>query len=184
MNIAADLIEREIEEIEQSLVRFERRPHRTRALEVCTAVDRHCRMTEELLEPLLRKTVDDAHPGPDDHDALRDGVDAIRHASKRSELIRLVRELASSFEAHVSEVHGTALPALEDELGVARMNELGMSLLHWQHEDARRDRQVEDEFEELLELTRAELYEKAQEVDLDGRSTMKKVELAEALADL
>lgn len=183
MNVATDLMEREHEEIRSCIGRFERKAHRSRAMEVCSLAERHAAMEDELLHPLLAE-VDAGQAGSDrhDHDAQRELIDRIRHASDREELRTLMAELAAALGRHIGAEERQVLPAMEDALGVSRMNELGIAMLDWQHELARQERESEEHLDELLDMTRAELYEKAQEVDLDGRSSMKKAELAEALA--
>lgn len=184
MNVATDLIEREHEEIRACMVAFERKAHRSRAMDLCTLAERHAAMEDELLHPLLTEVdAEQARGDRDDHDSQRDLIDQIRHASDRQELRILMGELAEALDRHIDTEEQQVLPAMEDALGVSRMNELGIAMLDWQHELARQQRESEEHLDELLEMTRAELYEKAQEVDLDGRSSMKKAELAAALAE-
>ena len=184
MNIATDLIERDHEEIEDCVEAFERKPHRSAVLDICTMAERHLAMEEEVLHPVLAD-IDGAaaQDAQGEHDELKRLVDQARHESDRSALRSSVEELSETLRRHVDAEERDVLPAMEDALGVSRMNELGIELLDWQHEDARRRREDDDSLQELLTLTRAELYEKAQEADLDGRSRMKKFELAEALAE-
>jgi hypothetical protein len=184
MNIATDLIEREHEEIEGCIAAFERKPHRSCALDLCAITERHGAMEDDVLHP-LQAGIDPQHArsGRDDHEHQRGLVDRIRHASDRDELRALVGELGAQLRRHVEAEEGQVLPSMEDAVGVGRMNELGMDLLDWQHRDARERRESDDQLEDLLSLTRAELYERAQDADLDGRSTMKKADLAEALAE-
>ncbi len=185
MNIATDLIEREHEDIERCITAFERKPHRSRALDLCDLVERHSTMEKEVLYPLMEKVDQDAaQDARGEHETVDELVDRAREASDRKDLRAVVGELAQALRDHLPVEERTHLPAMEDELGVARMNELGMDLLSWQHRTAREQRESEENLEELLALTRAELYEKAQAADLDGRSTMKKAELAEALAEI
>lgn len=183
MNVATDLIERAHEEIRACMVAFGRKAHRSRAMELCALAERHAAMEDELLHPLLADVdAEQARGDRDDHDSQRELIDQIRHASDREELRTLMGEISAVLDRHVDTEEQQVLPAMEDALGVSRMNELGIAMLDWQHELARQQRDNEEHLDELLEMTRAELYEKAQEVDLDGRSTMKKAELAAALA--
>ncbi len=184
MNIATDLIEREHQDIDDHIAEFERTGHRSSAFDLCSAIERHGAMENEVLRPVLADVdADTAAEHDREHDSMGDLIDRVRHASDRDELRSLVTELAASMRDHARDEEERLLPAMEDELGVARMNELGIALLDWQHEQHRLDRESEDQLEDLLSMTRAELYERAREVDLDGRSTMRKMELAEALAD-
>ncbi len=185
MNIATDLIEREHEEIERCIAAGEERMHRSTAFDLCVLVEQHATMEDDVLHPVLADVDQDmATRDRADHESLVGLVDRVRHASDRAELRRVVAELATAVRRHVSSEEADVLPAMEDALGVARMNELGIELLDWQHRQAREERDHAERFDELLELTRDELYERAQEVDLDGRSRMKKAELAEALSEL
>ena len=185
MNIAADLIEREHEEIERCIAACERKMHRSTAFDLCTMVQDHRSMEDEVLHPVLAAVDQEAASnGRADHEGQAELVDRVRHATGRQELRDIVAELATAIRRHVAVEESDVLPAMEDALGVARMNEVGIELLDWQHRRAREERDNAERCDELLELTRDELYERAQEVDLDGRSRMKKAELAEALAEI
>ena len=185
MNIATDLIEREHEEIERCIEACEATMHRSRAFDLCSAVEEHTTMEDEVLHPVLADLDQDvATTNRADHAAQDELVDRVRHASDRRELRQVVAELADAVRRHVATEEADVLPAMEDHFGVASMNELGIELLDWQHRRARQERDNAERCEELLELTREELYERAQQVDLDGRSRMKKAELAEALSEI
>lgn len=183
MNIAFDLIEREHEAVAECIARFEDKPHRSTVLELCALVERHEQMEAEVLHPMLGAAGDAAATEEQQHREITTLVEQLQGTSDKRELKQGTDDLIARWRTHVDHEEQSLLPAMEDALGVARMNKLGMALLDWQHAAERADRERDEDLEELLALSRAELYEKAQLADITGRSSMKKEELAEALAE-
>lgn len=179
MNLATDLIEFEHRKVEGFFERFERSPHRSVAMDICGGLEHHSELESAILHPALaridRDRSDEAHR---QHAQIDELVAEIRTTADRDRLRVLVAEVRPLVVAHVKTQEHDVLPMMEESLGVADMNKLGFSIGDWKRE---KERSGEDAGE-LLELTRAELYAKAQDADVRGRSNMNKRELVEALS--
>ena len=188
MNIADDLLARDHRAIEDRLDNLEKTPHRRNLIELTELVDRHLRMEREVLRPVHQEVrVDTATAAVDRRAAVRVELDALAEASTKRDVADVLPALRECIEEHIETQERTDMDVLEDELGVKTMNEVGMDLLHWQHaEDERvwQERNVPrpEAVDDLLDSSRRELYELAQQRDINGRSTMTKEELARALA--
>jgi hypothetical protein len=75
---------------------------------------------------------------------------------------------------HVQEEENEVLPKLAQELGTERMESLGEQL-----QEAKGQQQGTDG--DLDDLSKSELYERAQAANISGRSNMTKEQLKEAL---
>lgn len=179
MNLADDLISRDHREAEALLDRFDAKPHRSIAIELCDLLERHRAMEDEIVHPALREIdAGRVEESSEDHNRIDELVDQARHTSSRAELKDILSNLREALDEHVRREESDDLPAMEDALGVAAMNELGFRV-----GDFRRAWEREpDDVDELMELSREELYEKARAADVSGRSSMSKLELADALA--
>jgi hemerythrin superfamily protein len=78
--------------------------------------------------------------------------------------------LMENVEHHAEEEEQELFPDADEQLGDSRMQELGLEL---QERKATAKADL---------VTKSELYQKAQQLDIEGRSTMRKDELAEAVA--
>lgn len=91
-------------------------------------------------------------------------------------------ELRALLSHHVEDEETEDLPAMEQSCGQERMDALGQQMEQWRSgrggggagATAGRDDGASGAAgkEALLDLTKDELYEKAQEADIEGRSTM------------
>jgi hemerythrin superfamily protein len=89
----------------------------------------------------------------------------------------LVAELIADVRHHVEDEENELFPKLREAVSDDELDELGQRL-----EQAKQDAPTKPSAAELRHLSRDELYEFAQKIDLEGRSDMNKDELAAALA--
>jgi hemerythrin superfamily protein len=90
----------------------------------------------------------------------------------------VLEEFVAAVKHHVEEEETSILPALAESVGQAKLNELGVAF------EERRMVVLQEHgigAEGELELSREELYEKAKDANVPGRSSMSKEELAQAL---
>ena len=92
----------------------------------------------------------------------------------------VLEEFIAAVTHHVEEEESTILPALAESVDRAKLDELGAAF------EERRTAVLADHgigVGSAAELSRDELYQKAKQADVPGRSTMTKDELAQALQE-
>lgn len=208
MSKASDLISSEHRQVEALFERFLRDPERSTAMELCALLERHTEMEELVLYPELRAVDESGYrDATEEHEEADQLIQQIRMSHNLDQLTGLVRKLEQSVSHHVDDEEAEHLPKLQRACGTARMDELGERMQQWKltrvpadgspmasdAPTAGHDRTASGQDgsgatgadkDVLLDLTKDELYEKAKEADIPGRSTMNKDELAEELAKL
>lgn len=169
----------------------EDRSFRALALPLAVAMlEAHSEAEEEQVYPVLareaRQEEQAEHAAEEHHKAERLGRQLLDMDVDSEEFDRALQEWTSAILHHVEEEENDLLPALRQALTPARLQELGLAFaqrrsqaLAGRHataggEDGERGGQRAGTAE-----TRKELYDKARDLDIEGRSTMKKDELAE-----
>jgi len=193
---ATELIQSEHREVEQLFARFAETGDRDVAMEVCDLLERHTEMEEQVAYPALREVDEELYAdAQQEHDEADQLIQQIR-AAEGDELAALVEQLRADVEHHVSDEEQECLPKMVEVCGTERMDRLGQEMEQWRSarggggagagaggRDASELEPATTGEEALLDLTKDELYEKAKEADLPGRSSMTKAELASELAD-
>lgn len=167
--------------------------------EICDELMVHTTVEEQVLYPEARRvmegeTVDHAEQEHQQADELIKRVRACDPAG--TEIEQAMLELKQTVMHHVQEEEHDFLPRMEEACGEAALEGLGVQIeAHKQQLEgaqtpvqhaatsmtASSDGQASKET--LIDLTKEELYEKAQAAEIPGRSKMTKKELAEALAN-
>jgi hemerythrin superfamily protein len=126
------------------------------------------RKADEQTEELVREGLEEHHVA----DALMREIQALDVSDPQHEAKMTV--LKENVEHHVEEEEGEMFPGLQRKLGTDKLEELGERML-LARGAAPRPRH------DLIDLTKEELYAKAQELDITGRSDMSKDELVDAI---
>ncbi len=198
MNKATELISGEHRQVEALFERFLLQPERSTAMELCAVLERHSEMEERVLYPELRAVDEELYAdAKEEHEEANELIQQIRQTHNLDQMTGLVRKLQSSVSHHVEDEETEDLPEMERSCGTARMDELGERMVQWKlsrgevhvtvdaapvEDGSSDDGSGADTKEALLDLTKDELYEKAKEAEIPGRSSMNKDELAEELA--
>lgn len=158
---------------------------RTRLIEeICQELVIHTTLEEELLYPDARRVldaevVDHAEREHDEAERLIARIRACDPSSTEAEGLML--ELKQSVTHHVEEEESNFLPRMEDACGTDVLESLGTRIEdRKEHLEAKGDDGASSS--PLLDLTKEELYDKAQQANIPGRSKMTKSELADALS--
>lgn len=212
MNKATELISGEHRQVEELFDRFLRQPERATAIELCAMLERHTEMEEHVLYPELRAVDEELYAdAKQEHEEADQLIQQIRQSHNLDQMTGLVRQLQASVQHHVEDEEGEDLPRMERSCGTARMDDLGeqMRQFRQRHGEVHTSTSTMPstpatssvssdgagaapapgssadgaDKEALLDLTKDELYEKAKEADIPGRSSMNKDELAEELAN-
>ncbi|WP_084960161.1 hemerythrin domain-containing protein [Thermoactinospora rubra] len=185
------LITSDHREIEALFARLRDRPHNRRAdlVKLAALLTAHARAEEDRVYPELRKAVPagdgDVHHGFEEHKEAEVILDRLKSAEPGgAEFDRTLKRLVQSVSRHIKEEENEMLPALGRAVGRKRLQELGKAFKE------RRDQelaalmmpvQARRGSASLQSMSKAELYRRAQDADLPGRSRMSKEELADAL---
>lgn len=145
----------------------------TRALRAHTAIE------EEIFHPAVRRAqddlIDEVLEGLEEHHVVEVLLDELEGMSS-SEDERFVAKftvVSELVEHHAKEEEDDMFPQVRSALGAERLQELG-------HKMPARHEELMPEAESDA-MTREELYERAKELDVEGRSQMSKRQLANAL---
>ncbi|MFD0273554.1 hemerythrin domain-containing protein [Kitasatospora sp. NPDC127111] len=164
----------------------------------------HSRAEEECVYPAVSERVPDEEEqiehSREEHEEAEQLIERLRSGELRGEEFdRRLDELVDAVTHHVEQEEREVLPALREAVGERELHRLGEDFLHRRTEELRRlageaedgsgtgtgdepgDESGDGRHEELERATRAELYEKAKEARVEGRSRMSKHELVEAL---
>jgi hypothetical protein len=194
---ATQLIQSEHRQVEALFSQFEQGGgERSVAMAICALLERHTEMEEHVLYPELRRVDEELYEdAKQEHDEAAELIQQIRQADGE-QLRQLVLQLKEEVQHHVEDEETEDLPAMEEACGAERMDQLGQELEQWRSSRgsggpgalAGRDTTTTSasggaDKEQLLDLTKDQLYEKAKEADISGRSSMNKEELAEELAN-
>ncbi len=169
---------------------------RTRLIEdICEDLLVHTTVEEELLYPEARgildsEIVDHAEREHDEADNLIRQIQACDPQS--TEVERLMMELKQSVLHHVEEEESNFLPRMEEACDTEALESLGTRIEARKEQLETTQRPIEHAASSmvsgngaaggpLIDLTKEELYAKAQRADIPGRSKMTKSELADAL---
>lgn len=146
--------------------------------EICNELTVHTMIEEQILYPALAGIPQ----GPElkieaehEHQEVKDAIERLERTSPdTAEAESLMATIIGGVTHHVREEEGEVLPKMKRELGEARMTSLGEQLMAAKREELVR-------LGVLIDLTRDELYQLAQNADIHGRSDMTKDQLIEAL---
>jgi hemerythrin superfamily protein len=146
--------------------------------QICNELTVHIAIEEKVLYPVLPEVTDGEglrREAEHEHEEVEDAIRQIEQAGgAQAKVDELMRTIIQGVKHHVSEEEGEVFPKLGDELGAARLSELGRELA-----SAKRSELAAKGL--LIDLTKDELYELAQSTGVEGRSDMSKDQLVDAL---
>ena len=143
--------------------------------EIEEALDTHMAVEERFVYPLIAEHIgdEDAKDATDEHALTREGIAAMKERLEDGAFAAAVDILEKGIAHHVSEEEDSLFPELREKAG-DQLRQMDPEQL---------ESKVESGSGSDVDLTRDELYEKAKEADIPGRSSMNKDELASALGE-
>ena len=174
---AVDVLEQDHRRVEMLFADFEQAGDQSIAVQICQELEIHTTLEEEIVYPVLRQRVDQglAQEAQKEHDEAKDLIKKIKGGLGGAALTQTVMKLKESVEHHVQEEETQVFPKMTQTVG-EDLFEMGERI-------QRRKAQLMTAGDAgLLDLTKEELYQKAQDADIPGRSSMTKEELVEALS--
>ncbi|MEU4221345.1 hemerythrin domain-containing protein [Actinoplanes sp. NPDC026623] len=158
--------------------------------EIEARLSAHARAEEAEVYPVIAKAAaekDDVEHGADEHLEAEHKLRKVRNLIDSPHFDLAVEEFVAAVDHHVREEESELLPALRKATDEQTLERLGAAF-----ERARLDELDTSGYGtapaatgtgELAEATRDELYERAREADIPGRSRMNKDDLIEALRE-
>ncbi|HEY8544233.1 MAG TPA: hemerythrin domain-containing protein [Acidimicrobiales bacterium] len=146
--------------------------------ELTTALEAHMELEERLLYPVVADELgrEEEMEGESEHELARIGLAKVVELSPDGPgFMAALDMLKAGISHHVEDEETEMFPELNEQLDAARLEQLDAELT------AARERLGLPTREDLADGTKAELYEKAKEADVPGRSSMTRDELAEAV---
>jgi hemerythrin superfamily protein len=146
------------------------------ATQIFEELEVHTTIEEEIFYPAVRGGVEDADETVDESEQEHHVVDVLINEMRdldpgADEWVAKMTVLIENVEHHAEEEEEEMFPDAREQLGEERLAQLGEEL------EARQTTAKADLH------TKAELYEKAQELEIEGRSEMTKEQLAEAVGN-
>ena len=146
------------------------------AEQIFEELDVHTTIEEEIFYPAVRDGVDDSDELVDESEQEHHVVDVLLEEMRGietagDEWVAKMTVLMENVEHHAEEEEQEMFPDCREQFGDERLDRLG-------EEMEARQRTAKAE-----RATKAELYEKAKDQDVEGRSEMTKDELAEAVTN-
>ncbi|MFN2626205.1 MAG: hemerythrin domain-containing protein [Mycobacteriales bacterium] len=176
---AVELIKSDHREVESLFEKFQSTKRREVALKICEELTLHAQIEEKLLYPDVKKEVSAEleQEAEKEHQEVKDLIAKIEGLGEgdAQRLGELMTKLQQGVDHHVQEEESEMLPKVEEQFGVERLNQIGEQITRMKQQAATATG------EQVVDLTKDELYEKAKEQDVPGRSTMNKDELASAV---
>lgn len=147
--------------------------------EVAGMLIAHSRAEEDKVYPDVAKKAGDrheAHHGAEEHhEAEKLLHEAERMDPKGEAFERAFGEFVEAVQHHVQEEENEILPSLRDAVSKRRLNDLGRAFAE------RRDQELARYKKGAKPASKEQLYKEARDLDIHGRSSMKKDELARAV---
>ena len=176
MNILDQLIteHREAERLMAELAATDAGEQRvTLVAELTAQLRQHMAIEEQFLYPIVTEVIGDepATEGRNEHDLARAGLLSMDKLADEPGFSAALEMVKAGLEHHVHDEESDMFPRLRRD-AADQIDALDHDLLAaWVEEQA------------SLEPTRDELYQRAQDIDVPGRSTMTKPELADATTE-
>lgn len=139
----------------------------------------HMEVEEQYLYPIVKDVMDaeTEHEGENEHQLAREGLEKLEELKDEPGFAAAVDMAEAGIGHHVEDEEDEIFPTLRAEAS-DRVRELDPDQLEAEVRGG-----AAGGSDEVIDLSREELYRRAQEADIPGRSSMTKEELAEALAE-
>jgi hemerythrin superfamily protein len=161
--------------------------------EIAARLTAHSRAEEQKVYPAIKKTAPDEKDEVDhayhEHEEAEELLENSLQKIDSPDFEQVFTEFVEAVKHHVEEEETEILPALQKAADKQTLEQLGQAFEQTRVEELRKAGVDESAAayakgrDDLNEATRDELYEKAKDADISGRSTMNKDELAQALRE-
>jgi hemerythrin superfamily protein len=148
--------------------------------QICDELTLHTTLEEQHVYPLLPEVSGGdqlRQEAEKEHQEVKEAIQKVEQAGSDGDIEQPMQAIIEGVTHHVQEEESEVLPKLAQELGEERMESLGARL----QEAKQHGKPSDGENQNLDDLSKSELYERAQAANVTGRSNMNKEQLREAL---
>lgn len=151
--------------------------------QICTELTVHAEIEEQVIYPVVGRELPDGKDlrkeAEGEHQEVKDAIAAIEQAGYDApEVEQHMQAIIEGVTHHVQEEESEMFPQFRENIGEDKLTKLGEELTQAKQKAMQ---QVAGGSAVEGELTKEELYQKAKEQDIEGRSKMNKEELQEAV---
>lgn len=175
---APEVLMQDHRKVEALFESYKADPAPTVVKQICNELTVHAAIEEEVVYPVLAELPDGLklqQEALQEHQEVKDAIAEIeRVGHDTAEADPFVQKIIEGVTHHVAEEEGELFPLMREHLGTERVTSLGEQLMAAK-------RQQLTAMGLLVDLTKDELLVIAQGADIEGRSSMTKDELVEAL---
>ena len=179
------MLEQDHRKVEELFAQYRSSQDPTLAEQICTELQVHTTIEEDVIYPVVKKDVPDGRKleeeAEKEHEEVEGLIKKVQQAGYDDPSVPgLIRKIEEGVSHHVEEEETEMFPKLREALEDDGLTQLGDKLAQAKEKElakAARGSTVEGE------LTKEELYQKAKEQDIEGRSKMNKEELQEAVGE-
>jgi hemerythrin superfamily protein len=180
-----EMLEQDHRTVEQLFEEYRSTQDPATAEQICTELQVHTAIEEAVVYPVVKQDVEEGRDleqeAQKEHSEVKDLVEQVVQAGFDDPTVPdLMQQIEEGVTHHVQEEESEMFPKLRASVEGTRLTELGEELARAKERELKGTSggsTVEGE------LTKEELYEKAKEQDIEGRSKMNKDELQEAVGE-
>ena len=184
---ATDLLKQDHREVEKLFAEFEQTKDLDIAHRICDELDLHTKVEEEIVYPELKRLDQELYQDAvEEHGKVDKVIEQVRMAgaNEREKLTQLMVRMRELVDHHVKDEEEKDFPRMHEGCDDARLEDMGRRIEQRKQQlkgAASSDGAASKE--QLLDLTKEELYDKAKDAGIEGRSKLDKEGLAEALSE-
>lgn len=179
------LLEQDHRKVEQLFEAYRSSQDPAVAEQICTELQVHTTIEEDVVYPVVKKDVPQGKELEAEAEKEHDEVEALIKKVQKAgfddpSVPGLIQKIEEGVTHHVEEEESEMFPKLRESVAADRFTQLGEKLQQAKQKELQKKAggsTVEGE------LTKEELYQKAKEQDIEGRSKMTKDELQEAVGE-
>lgn len=179
------LLEQDHRKVEQLFEKYRTSQDPAIAEQICMELTVHATIEEQVVYPVVKKDVPEGkeleQEAEKEHNEVKELIAQIEAAGFDDPSVpELVQKIEEGVTHHVEEEESEMFPKLRESVEGDRLTQLGEKLQQAKQKELQGTASgstVEGE------LTKEELYQKAKEQDIEGRSKMNKEELQEAVGE-
>jgi hemerythrin superfamily protein len=180
------MLEQDHRKVEQLFEQYRSTQDPTVAEQICTELLVHTTIEEDVVYPVVKKDVPDGREleaeAEKEHNEVEDLIKKVQRSGFDDPRVpNLIRQIEEGVTHHVEEEESEMFPKLRESLEGDRLERLGEKLAQAKEKELKRTAGTGHGSTVEGEVTKEELYQKAKELDIEGRSKMSKDELQGAV---